>query len=86
MELKTGTDSGVRLKKRHYGKHRSSLLYGGFVDSATKSHDLGLVTNDEDLSKEDVPKKFIQERCVQFVIVAAIYLYWHCVYGTCSEL
>ena len=64
MELKTGADSGVCLKKRHYGKHRSSLLYGGFVDAATKSHDVGLVTNDKDLSKEVVPKKLIQERCV----------------------
>ena len=27
-------DSGLSLKKRHYGKHRSSLLYGGFVGSA----------------------------------------------------
>ena len=26
-------DSAVSLKKRHYGRHRSSLLYGGFVDS-----------------------------------------------------
>ena len=32
IERKNGDDSSLSLKKRHYGNHRSSLLYGGFLD------------------------------------------------------
>ncbi len=48
VKIKTSADSGVSLKKRHYGKHRSSLLYGGFVDPTAKSCDQGVKSHDQD--------------------------------------
>ena len=31
-------DSALCLKKKHYGRHRSSLVYGGFLQSSTTTH------------------------------------------------
>ncbi len=35
----TAMDSGTSLKSRHYGRHRSGLLYGGFVNPISVSTD-----------------------------------------------
>ena len=43
MKLKSSNSakgSASSLKEKHYGRHRSSLLYGGFLDS-TRSYDQG---------------------------------------------
>ena len=43
MKLKSTNSaqgSASSLKEKHYGRHRSSLLYGGFLDS-TRSYDQG---------------------------------------------
>ena len=45
IERKSVDDSSLSLKARHYGNHRSSLLYGGFLDSTCTYHkDFKLVT------------------------------------------
>ena len=33
VESKSGDDSSFSLKAKHYGNHRNSLLYGGFLNS-----------------------------------------------------
>ena len=38
IERKSGDDSSLSLKARHYGNHQSSLLYGGFLDSTCSFH------------------------------------------------
>ena len=38
IERKSIDDSSLSLKARHYGNHRSSLLYGGFLDSTCTYH------------------------------------------------
>lgn len=38
IERKVVDDSSLSLKARHYGNHRNSLLYGGFLDSTCTYH------------------------------------------------
>jgi hypothetical protein len=38
IERKSVDDSSLSLRARHYGNHRSSLLYGGFLDSTCSYH------------------------------------------------
>lgn len=55
IERKSVDDSSLSLKARHYGNHRSSLLYGGFLDSTCTYHkDLVTCVRSESISGDAV--------------------------------
>ena len=82
MEVGTtseNADSAVSLKKRHYGRHRSSLLYGGFVDS-TVSYSGGAETKASTQEAED-DKEEIEVKLKRY----HNYMYGSCLCSKCSQ-
>ena len=53
IERKSGDESSHSITSKHYGNHRKSLLYGGFLDSSsTYDQESGEKANTSEDTKE----------------------------------
>ena len=64
IQTQCNGDSALGLKKRHYGRHRSSLVYGGFLQSKITTHDGKGEGHDDEVSGVTKAEEILKSRLV----------------------